>query len=72
MRAGKFRAIRISVDSIQRVKDDGSLVPNKRFRSATIWISDDATRQILRVQSQVFVGSVFLELDNVTRVASGH
>lgn len=72
IRAGKFRAIRISVDSIQRVKDDGSLVPNKRFRSATIWISDDATRQILRVQSQVFVGSVFLELDSVTRVASGH
>ena len=71
-RAGNFRAIRLSVDSIQRVKDDGTLMPHKRFRSATIWISDDATRQILRVQSQVFVGSVFLELESVTQVASGH
>ena len=70
--AGKFRAIRISVDSIQRVKDDGALVPHKRFRSATIWISDDATRQILRVQSQVFVGSVFLELESMSQLASGH
>lgn len=71
LRAGKCRAIRLSVDAIQRVKDDGSLAPHKRFRSATIWISDDVTRQILRVQSQVFVGSVFLELDSVTQVASG-
>lgn len=70
-RAGKFRAIRMSVDSIQRVKDDGTLMPHKRFRSATVWISDDANRQILRVQSQVFIGSVFLELESVARVASG-
>jgi hypothetical protein len=69
--AGHFRAIRISVDSIQRVKDDGSLAPHKRFRSATVWLSDDATRQILRVQSQVFVGAIFLELDSTPQVASG-
>ncbi len=69
--AGRFRAIRLSVDSIQRVKDDGTLMPHKRFRSATIWISDDATRQILRVQSQVFVGSVFLELESVAPAATG-
>jgi hypothetical protein len=70
-RAGRFRAIRISVDSIQRVKGDGTLVPHKRFRSATVWLSDDATRQILRVQSQVFIGAVFLELDSPPQVANG-
>ncbi len=69
--AGRFRAIRISVDSIQRVKGDGTLVPHKRFRSGTIWISDDTTRQILRVQSQVFIGAVFLELDSPPQVAGG-
>ncbi len=70
-RAGRFRAIKISVDSIQRVKDDGTLVPHKRFHSATVWLSDDATRQILRVQSQVFIGAVFLELDSPSQVAGG-
>ncbi len=71
IRAGRFRAIRISVDSIQRIKGDGTLVPHKRFRSATVWLSDDPTRQILRVQSQVFIGAVFLELDSPPQVASG-
>ncbi len=71
-RAGRFRAIRISVDSIQRVKDDGTLVPHKRFHSATVWLSDGATRQDpARVQSQVFIGAVFLELDSPPQVASG-
>ena len=69
IRAGKFRAIRVSVDSIQRIRGDGTLVPHKRFHSATIWVSDDATRQILRVQSQVFIGAVFLELDSPPQVA---
>ena len=66
--AGRFRAIRLSVDSIRRVKDDGTLMPHKRFRNGTVWISDDAQRQILRVQSQIFIGTVFVELESVTVV----
>ena len=70
-RAGRFRAIRISVDAIQRVKDDGTLMPHKRFKNGTVWLSDDSMRQILRVQSQIFIGVVFVEIESVTQIAAG-
>jgi hypothetical protein len=41
------------------------LEPHKKFRRGTIWVSDDAERLVLRIDAQVFVGTVFAELQSV-------
>jgi hypothetical protein len=41
------------------------LEPHKKFRRATIWVSDDAERLILRIDAQISVGTVFAELQSV-------
>jgi hypothetical protein len=38
------------------------LEPHRKFRRATVWISDDANRIPLRIEAQIFVGTVFAEL----------
>ena len=35
----------------------------KKFRSATLWISADDKREVLKMESEVFVGSVSAELE---------
>ncbi len=63
LRTGPERAVRVSVDSVSKVQPDGTLKPNRRFRRATVWVSDDAKREILRIESDVFIGAIFLEID---------
>jgi len=41
------------------------LEPHRKFRRGTIWVSDDAERLLLRIEAQVFVGTVFAELQSV-------
>jgi hypothetical protein len=41
------------------------LEPHRKFRHATIWISDDENRIPLRIEAQIFVGTVFAELQAV-------
>jgi len=41
------------------------LQPHRKFRRATIWVSDDTDRILLRIEAQVFVGTVFAELQSV-------
>jgi hypothetical protein len=38
----------------------------KKFHSATIWVTDDEYRQILKLESSVFVGSVSATLESYT------
>ncbi len=56
--AGRFNAIRIRPSVVNLTK------PNleKKVKRATIWISDDAARVPLRVESEVFFGKVYGEL----------
>lgn len=66
--AGKmYRAIKMSVE-LQRVTKDLRLVAHKKFKRATVWVSDDSDRLLLKIQSEVFVGSVWAELDSVKRL----
>ncbi|MFL6589525.1 MAG: DUF3108 domain-containing protein, partial [Chthoniobacterales bacterium] len=60
---GKFNAIKFDLQ-LNRIKD-GELQPHRKFRRATAWLSDDADRLVLRIEAQVFVGSVFAELQSV-------
>jgi hypothetical protein len=61
--AGTYNAIKFDLQ-LQRIKD-GELQPHRKFRRATAWMSDDGDRLLLKIEAQVFVGSVFSELQSV-------
>jgi hypothetical protein len=64
VRAGKYNAVKIDLQ-LKKIGKDFDLEPHKKFRRATVWISDDADRIILRIEAQVFVGTVFAELQSI-------
>ena len=61
--AGTYNAIKFDLQ-LNRIKD-GQLQPHRKFRRAAAWLSDDAERILLKIEAQVFVGSVFCELQSV-------
>ncbi len=63
VRAGSYNAIKIDID-LKRVGKKMELEPHRKFRHATIWISDDENRIPLRIEAQIFVGTVFAELQS--------
>jgi hypothetical protein len=62
--AGTFNAIKLDLQ-LKRLGKNLELEPHRKFRRATIWISDDANRIPLRIEAQIFVGTVFAELHAV-------
>jgi hypothetical protein len=62
--AGAYNAIKIDLQ-LNRVGKHLELEPHRKFRRATIWVSDDADRILLRIEAQIFVGTVFAELQSV-------
>lgn len=65
VKAGEFAAIECSL-KLEKIKKDGTLEPRKGFKSARAWISDDANRLLIKAESEVFIGSVSVELEQVT------
>lgn len=63
--AGRFAALRIEPEVI-KVKD-GEERPDENMRRATIWVTRAPVRILLRVRSEVFVGTVTLDLVDVDR-----
>jgi hypothetical protein len=61
--AGTYNAIKFDL-RLNRIKD-GQLQPHRKFRRANAWLSDDPDRLLLKIDAQVFVGSVFCELQSV-------
>jgi hypothetical protein len=45
-------------------KKGNALEPHRKFRSGTLWLSNDPDRILLRAEVQVFVGYVFAELSS--------
>src|SRR6266571_5392980 len=64
VRAGNYNAIKGDLQ-LKRVGKKFELEPHRKFRRATIWISDDENRIPLRIEAQIFVGTVFAELQAV-------
>lgn len=58
-------ALRLDI-KIQSVntKKANALEPHRKFRSGTLWLSNDPDRILLRAEVQVFVGYVFAELSS--------
>ena len=61
---GTYDAIKLDL-KLDKVSKKRELQPHKKFRSATIWLSDDADRLVLRIETKIFVGTVFAELQSV-------
>ena len=64
VRAGSYNAIKLDL-KLQRVNKKNELEPHRKFKRATIWISDDNDRLLLRIETQIFVGTVTAELQSV-------
>lgn len=65
VRAGKYEAVKAEL-SIQRINDKYDLEPQTKFKRGFIWVSDDPDRLVLKIQADIFVGSVWGELEQVT------
>jgi hypothetical protein len=63
--AGSYSAIKLDLQ-LKRIGKHRQLEPHRKFRRATIWVSDDAERLLLRIEAQVFVGTVFAEVQSVS------
>jgi hypothetical protein len=61
--ARSYNAIKLDLQ-LKRIGKHLELEPHRKFRHATIWVSDDAERLLLRIEAQVFVGTVFAELQS--------
>ena len=62
--AGTYNAIKLDLQ-LSKIGKDRELKPYKKFRRATAWFADDGDRVLLRIEAQVFVGTVFGELQSV-------
>ena len=68
--SGTYNAIKLDLQ-LSKIGKDRELEPHRKFRGATVWLSDDADRLLLRIQAQIFVGTVFAELQSVEFDAAG-
>ena len=64
VRAGLFPTVKIDL-KLQKINKDFVAEPYTRLRRATAWISDDADRIPVKIAAEIFVGSVWVELDRV-------
>jgi Protein of unknown function (DUF3108) len=64
VRAGTYNAIKLDL-KLKRIGKHLELEAHKKFRRASIWVSDDAERLLLRIEAQIFVGTVFADLQSV-------
>lgn len=63
VRAGKFNALKFEI-SLQKITPTLGLEPHPKFKRAYAWLSDDENRILLRVEAEIFVGSVWMELQS--------
>ena len=62
--SGTYNTIKLDLQ-LNKIGKNRELEPHKKFRRGTVWISDDADRLLLKVQAQIFVGTVLAELQSV-------
>lgn len=60
---GSYDAIKLDVQ-LNKIGKKRELLPHKKFKKATVWLSDDPNRLVLRIEAQIFIGTVFAELQS--------
>ena len=61
---GSYDSIKLDLQ-LNKISKTRELEPHKKFRRATVWLSDDSDRLLLKIQAQIFVGTVLAELESV-------
>lgn len=61
---GTYDAIKVDLQ-LNKIGKHRELKSHKKFRRASVWLSNDSDRLILRIETQVFIGTVFAELQSV-------
>ena len=61
--AGSYDAIKCQV-RLQEVNKNLDLEPHKKFKRAFAWLSDDRDRLMLKIQADIFVGNVWMEMQS--------
>jgi hypothetical protein len=56
--AGTYPAIKLDLQ-LKKVGKHGELEPHKKFRRASVWVSDDSDRLLLRIEASIFVGTIY-------------
>ncbi|MBA3962615.1 MAG: DUF3108 domain-containing protein [Chthoniobacterales bacterium] len=69
--AGTYKAIKLDLQ-LSKVNKQRELEQHKKFSQASVWISDDADRLLLRIEARVFIGTVFAELQSVQFASEKH
>jgi hypothetical protein len=64
LNAGTFKAIKLNLQ-LSKIGKDRELEPHTKFKRATVWLSDDQDRLLLRIEAGVFIGTVFATLQKV-------
>jgi hypothetical protein len=64
--AGTYDALKLDV-RLNKLGKARELLPHKKVKKATVWLSDDANRVALRIEAQIFIGTVFAELQSAHR-----
>ena len=62
--SGTYNAIKLDLQ-LSKIGKSRELEPHRKFRRAAVWLSDDPDRLLLKIQAQIFVGTVFAELQSV-------
>ncbi len=62
--AGTYSAIKLDL-RLQRINKKNQLEPHRKFKRATAWVSDDNDRLLLRIEGQIFVGTIVTEIQSV-------
>jgi len=62
--AGNYNAIKCQV-RLQGITKHMELEPHRKFKRAFAWVSDDRDRVLLKIEAEIFVGSVWTELQSV-------
>ena len=64
VKAGKYNALKCEL-RLQKINRELGLEPHRKLKRAVAWISDDSDRLLLRAEADIFVGSVWVELQSV-------
>jgi hypothetical protein len=62
---GTHEALKLDI-RVEKITGHRELQPHKKVKKTTVWLSDDADRVVLRIETQVFVGTVFAELQSLS------
>jgi hypothetical protein len=61
---GTYNALKLDL-KLNKIGKERELQPHKKMKKATAWVSDDADRLVLRIEAQIFIGTVFAELQSI-------